>query len=276
MTATSNCLIRPGAKVDLRKIKTDEDGGLSKPQAEGELAKVCERLFELQALMYAERRHALLVVLQAMDTGGKDSTIRAIFSGMNPQGCRVTSFKAPHELERMHDFLWRVHAAVPPLGDIGIFNRSHYEDVLVVRVRGLVPEAEWQARYDDIVAFERSLARQQTIILKFFLHISKDEQKERFLAREADPEKYWKLAAGDWRERERWDDYQAAYAAALGRCAAPEAPWYVVPADQKWFRNLAVAEALVTALRPYREGWLEHLRELGRRAKAELDQVRRA
>ncbi|MCG3131339.1 MAG: Polyphosphate:AMP/ADP phosphotransferase [Phycisphaerae bacterium] len=248
MTATSNCLIRPGAKVDLRKIKTDEDGGLSKPQAEGELAKVCERLFELQALMYAERRHALLVVLQAMDTGGKDSTIRAIFSGMNPQGCRVTSFKAPHELERMHDFLWRVHAAVPPLGDIGIFNRSHYEDVLIVRVHKLVPEKRWKARYGHINAFEEMLHDEGVTIRKFFLHISKDYQKERLQRRLDDPEKHWKFNPDDLKERARWNDYQEAYEEALSRCSTKHAPWFVIPAENRPFRNLLVARALVEAL----------------------------
>lgn len=248
MTATSSFLISPGAKVNLRKRSTDDDGGLSKQEAEAALAKACARLFELQALMYAERRHALLVVLQAMDTGGKDSTIRAIFTGMNPQGCRVTSFKAPHELERMHDFLWRVHQAVPPLGDIGIFNRSHYEDVLIVRVRKLVPEKRWKARYDHINAFEEMLHDEGVTIRKFFLHISKDYQKERLRRRLDDPEKHWKFNPDDLKERAHWDDYQEAYEEALSRCSTKHAPWYVIPAENRPFRNLLVARALVEAL----------------------------
>jgi PPK2 family polyphosphate:nucleotide phosphotransferase len=248
MSVTSQFMISPGAQVDLRRIRTDEDGGSAKDGAKTESEALRERLFDLQALMYAERKHALLVVFQAMDTGGKDSTIRAIFSGMNPQGCRVTSFKAPHELERLHDFLWRVHQVVPPLGDIGIFNRSHYEDVLIVRVHGLVSEKRWRSRYDHINAFEEMLHDEGVTIRKFFLHISKQYQKERLQRRLDDPRKHWKFNPGDLEERKLWDKYQEAYEEALSRCSTRHAPWYVIPAENRAYRDLLVARVLVEAL----------------------------
>jgi PPK2 family polyphosphate:nucleotide phosphotransferase len=241
--------VAPGKKVDLAKFDPDDDGGLEKGKhADKLLAADIERLFGLQERLYAEGRRALLVVLQAMDTGGKDGTIKHVFSGVNPTGCRVTSFKAPSEEELAHDFLWRIQKAVPRFGEIGIFNRSHYEDVLIVRVHELVPKSVWKTRYDRINHFEKDLVDSGIEVLKFFLHISKKEQKERLEARLADKAKRWKFAVGDLAERKRWDDYQAAYAEALTRCSTGWAPWIVVPANRKWFRNLVVARAIVEKL----------------------------
>jgi PPK2 family polyphosphate:nucleotide phosphotransferase len=198
--------------------------------------------------MYAEDRRALLVVLQAMDAGGKDGTIRHVTAGLNPQGCRVTSFKAPSAEELDHDYLWRIHHAVPARGEFGIFNRSHYEDVLVVRVHGLVPKSVWSARYQQINAFEKLLAANDVVIVKFFLHISKEEQIERLRARLEDPTKLWKFNEQDIAERRRWDDYMAAYEDALERCSMPAAPWYIVPANKKWFRDYVVSQILLDTL----------------------------
>lgn len=261
--------------VDLATIDTRAPDDVKKDAASERLARLDDELKELQELLWGAHTHAVLLVLQGMDAAGKDGTIKQVMGPLNPQGCQVTGFKVPTGEELAHDYLWRVHQRVPPKGTIGIFNRSHYEEVLVVRVHELVPESEWSCRYDDILAFEAMLARQNTIILKFFLHLSRDEQKQRFLEREQDPSKYWKLAAGDWRERELWDRYREAYQDALGRCAAPHAPWIIVPADQKWYRNLVVAEALAEALRPYRDDWLARLEAVGRKAKEELAGVRR-
>ena len=241
--------VAPGSKVNLAKWDPDDDGGLEKgKQADKLLARDVERLFELQERLYAEGRRALLVILQAMDTGGKDGTIKHVFTGVNPTGCRVTSFKAPSEEELAHDFLWRIQKAVPRFGEIGIFNRSHYEDVLVVRVRELVAKQVWAARYQRINHFEKDLVDSGIHVLKFFLHISKDEQKERLEARLADPAKRWKFDVGDLAERKRWDAYQKAYADALSRCSTEWAPWIIVPANRKWFRNLVVARAIADKL----------------------------
>ncbi len=245
----SRYTVAPGKKVDLATWDPDDDGGLEKgKQADKLLARDIDRLFALQEKLYAEGRQALLVVLQAMDTGGKDGTIKHVFTGLNPSGCRVTSFKAPSEEELAHDFLWRIQKAVPRYGEIGIFNRSHYEDVLIVRVRELVPKPVWRARYDRINQFEKDLVDSRVQVIKFFLHISKDEQKERLEARLADPAKRWKFDANDLVERKRWDDYQQAYSDALARCSTAAAPWIVVPANRKWFRNLVVARAIVEKL----------------------------
>ncbi len=215
-----------------------------KPDAARRLADNLEALARLQYRLYAENRRSLLVVLQAMDTGGKDGVIRHVMTGLNPQGCRVTPFTEPTRAELAHDYLWRVHQAVPPRGEIGVFNRSHYEDVLVVRVRGLVPAAVWRQRYEQINAFERHLDANGVAIVKCFLHISKAEQKRRLDARRRDPEKRWKLAPGDAADRRRWEDYQQAYETALSRCSTPWAPWFIVPADHKWYRNFAVSQLL--------------------------------
>lgn len=240
--------IPPGAAVRLGALPTRDDGGMDKHEGKQRLKELNERLEALQEMLYAEGKHKVLVVLQATDTGGKDGTIRHVFDGTNPQGVKVASFKRPTERELAHDYLWRVHAHTPGNGEIVIFNRSHYEDVLVVRVHGLVPPERWSKRYAHIEAFERMLADEGTTILKFFLHISAGEQAERLQARLDDPTKHWKFSVGDLAERKRWDDYRAAFEEMLSRTSTEHAPWYVVPADRKWYRNLVVATVLVEAL----------------------------
>ena len=237
--------VRPHQKVNLSKYDPDDTAGIaSKERCDAALARNIQRLFELQSLLAASNQYAVLVVLQAMDTGGKDGTIRHVMTGLNPQACRVTSFKVPTEEEARHDFLWRVHNATPKRGEIGIFNRSHYEDVLVARVHKLVPKSVWQTRYDQINQFEQILAENNTVILKFFLHISKDEQKRRLEQRLQDPAKNWKISEADFAERRFWDDYMDAYEDALSKCSTKYAPWYVIPANKKWFRNLAVSQII--------------------------------
>ena len=220
----------------------------SKKDARKALKGVTRRLTELQYLLYAENKRGLLIVLQGMDASGKDGTIRHVMRGVNPQGTRVTSFKKPSVEELDHDFLWRIHRAMPRRGDIGIFNRSHYEDVLVVRVHDLVPERVWSERYDQINAFEKNLADNGIVILKFFLHISKEEQKKRFEDRLANPTRHWKISPADFEERQFWDQYTEAFEEALTRCSTEWAPWYIIPANRKWFRNLAVASIVVERL----------------------------
>ena len=241
--------VKPGANVDLSGLDPAGTHGFEKGRdLEAALAKNIARIDELQYMMYAEHRRALLVVLQGIDASGKDGTIRHVMTGFNPQGCRVTPFKAPTPEELAHDFLWRIHHAVPGKGDIAIFNRSHYEDVLVVRVHELVPAPVWKRRYDQINDFERYLAENGVVIVKFFLHISKDEQKRRLERRLEDSTRQWKVALADFEERKRWKEYQRAYEDAITRCNTKEAPWYVVPADKKWFRNLVVSQILVETL----------------------------
>jgi PPK2 family polyphosphate:nucleotide phosphotransferase len=235
---------------------------------------LCDELTRLQELLYAASDHSVLVALQGRDTSGKDGTIKTVMGPLNSLGCNVASFKVPTEKELSHDFLWRIHQHAPAKGEITIFNRSHYEDVLVVRVHNLAPESVWRKRYDHINAFERLLADSDTVILKFYLHISKKEQEERLLEREQDRTKYWKLSAGDWKEREYWNAYTRAYEDAINRCSAPHAPWFIVPANKKWFRNLAVAEAVVNALKPFEKAWLKKMDEIGRKAKAEIEEFR--
>jgi PPK2 family polyphosphate:nucleotide phosphotransferase len=268
--------VNPGEQVRLSGIGTEGDSGLSKEEADERLEGLSKQLGKLQELLYAARRHSLLVILQGMDTSGKDGTIRQVMSEVNPQGCRVESFKVPTEQELAHDFLWRAHNVTPPRGMMTIFNRSHYEDVLVVRVHGLVPESAWGLRYGHINDFERMLTDNGTIILKFYLHLSREEQRRRLEAREQDAGKAWKLSAGDWREREFWGDYMRAYDDAITRSATGHAPWHIVPADKKPFRNLAVAEALVDALSPYRGEWEACLSRLAESRLAELRAVRAA
>ena len=246
---TQRFLVPPNRPVSL----ADHDPGYtgdyeSKAETKAELKRNGKRLRDLQEVLWAENKHALLIVLQALDAGGKDGTIKHVMRGVNPQGCQVTSFKVPTDEELEHDYLWRVHKATPRRGDIGIFNRSHYEDVLVVRVHNLVPESVWQQRYEQINNFEKLLADSGTTIVKFFLHISKEEQKERFEARLRDPRKNWKFSMGDVKERGYWDDYMRAYEDALSRCSTPWAPWYVIPADHKWYRNLAISEIIIETL----------------------------
>jgi PPK2 family polyphosphate:nucleotide phosphotransferase len=240
--------VEPGARFDLDAVDADADGGLDKAWAKDALDAARARISDLQERLYAEHARSLLLVFQAIDTGGKDGTIRAVLKGVNPQGCAVTSFKVPSNEERDHDFLWRYHARTPGHGMIGVFNRSHYEDVLVVRVKGLVPEAVWQSRYGQINDFERLLVGSGTVVLKFFLHISKAEQKKRLEARIADPEKHWKFDPADLVERKSWDSYQQAFADALSRCSTPHAPWLVVPANHKWFRNYVIAKTVADTL----------------------------
>ena len=246
MDLGKRCIVEPGEKLDLADRDPGETFGFEKDEAA--LAKLVAKLTELQHLLYADRKHAVLIVLQALDAGGKDGTIQHVMSGVNPQGCEVTAFKAPSDEEKQHDFLWRIHEAVPRLGDIGIFNRSQYEDVLVVRVHELVPKEVWSERYEQINQFEKMLSANSVTILKFFLHISKDEQKKRFEARLKDPSKNWKLSLPDFQERKRWDDYMQAYEAALRKCSTEWAPWYVIPSNKKWFRNLAISNILVKSL----------------------------
>jgi len=248
MALRDRLVVRPDRRVALADWDPDETLGFRKEAALEETEKTIARLNELQYLMYAEHRRALLVVLQGMDGAGKDGTVRQVMRGLNPQGSRVTSFKAPSAEEADHDFLWRVHRAVPPLGDVAIFNRSHYEDVLAARVRKLVPEDVWSRRYDHINGFERLLTDSSIVVVKFYLHISKGEQRRRFEERLRDPARRWKLSPSDFEDRKHWDEYITAYQEALARCSTPRAPWFVVPADKKWFRNLAVSQILVETL----------------------------
>jgi PPK2 family polyphosphate:nucleotide phosphotransferase len=235
--------VRPGGAVKLADIDPRDEKGLPLGKADAKKARKAdiEALDRLQEVLYAEAKHALLVVLQAMDAGGKDGTVRGVFGHLSPMGVTATSFKKPTEHELAHDFLWRIHQATPPKRMIGIFNRSQYEDVLVVRVHKLVPAAQIEARYDAINAFEKQLAESGTTIVKFFLHISKKEQTRRLQARLDDPTKHWKFNADDLAERKRWDDYMAAYEIALARCSTPYAPWFIVPADRKWYRDAVIA-----------------------------------
>lgn len=242
-------LVVPGEPVDLSKFPTDAEGAdLDKDKAKKKTKKHRERLNELQEILYAGGEHAVLVVLQAIDAGGKDSTIRRVFGRLNPQGCRVSSFKVPTSLEASHDFLWRHHAACPAKGMIGIHNRSHYESVIVERVKDLVSEPTWRGRYAHIRHFEHMLADEGTVIVKLFLHLSKDEQKERFLDRQQRPDKHWKFSPGDLDERKRWDEYQDAFREALQETSTRDAPWYAMPADQKWYRDYLVSGLMVNVL----------------------------
>ena len=246
--------IRPGTKVDLAKLDPRDESAFSgdKVEAKQRIDDLTDRLEQLQEVLYAEGKRRVLVVLQAMDTGGKDGVIRNVLDGVNPQGVKVTSFKQPVPTELAHDFLWRVHPCVPGNGEMVIFNRSHYEDVLVVRVHELVPEERWRKRYEHIVAFEKLLADEGTTILKFYLHISKDEQKQRLQARLDEPDKHWKFRHGDLTERKLWSQYMAAYEEAIERTSTKVAPWYVVPADRKWYRDLVILEILTGALEALR------------------------
>jgi len=240
------------SSFDTRDTTLFDDGKKAGKKVHKELNS---RLESLQEQLYAQGKHRLLIVLQATDTGGKDGTIRRVFEGVNPQGVDVASFKRPTPEELAHDYLWRVHKHVPGDGRITIFNRSHYEDVLVVRVHDLVPEERWSKRYEHIRNFEQMLVDEGTTILKFFLHISKDEQKERLEARLENPDKHWKFSLGDLDERKRWDDYQAAFEAMINETSTPDAPWYVVPADRKWYRDLVISSTIVQTLESLGIDW---------------------
>ncbi|MHB8969260.1 MAG: polyphosphate kinase 2 family protein [Pirellulaceae bacterium] len=243
-------IVEPGDAPKLDKIDAGYTGQLdSREEAARQLETLCQSLRELQYRLYAENKRSLLIVLQGRDAAGKDGTIRQVFSVMNPQGCTVTSFKVPSAIEAAHDFLWRCHAAVPARGQVALFNRSHYEDVLVVRVHDLVPKKVWSRRYDHINAFEELLYENHTQILKFYLHIDREEQLERFGKRIDAPTKRWKISDADYSEREYWDDYTQAFQDALEKCSTKHAPWFVIPANHKWFRNLAIAQIVVDTLK---------------------------
>ncbi len=266
--------VEEGTKVNLK----DYDPGytakdIDHGDAKDALDDLAKELSDLQEALAAAQHHSLLLILQGMDTSGKDGTIRHVFSNVNPQGCEVHSFKQPTPEELAHDFLWRIHKVTPPKGVLGIFNRSQYEDVLVVRVHNIVPQEVWEQRYKEINHFEHLLASNNTIILKFFLHISYDEQKQRLQDRVQQRDKAWKIAAGDWVERKYWDDYQKAYEDALSRCSTDDAPWYIVPANHKWYRNYAIAHTLVETMRKYKDEWQAELEARGRRELAQLQQM---
>jgi PPK2 family polyphosphate:nucleotide phosphotransferase len=241
--------VKPASKVRLARWDPDDTAGFpDKESVRKQVDQNLQRLSELEYVLYAENKRSILIVLQAMDAGGKDGAIRHITGPLNPQGSQVVPFKTPCPHELAHDFLWRIHREAPRKGEIRIFNRSHYEDVLIVRVHDLVPRPVWSQRYDQINAFEKVLAENDTHILKFYLHISKEEQFDRFQARLKDPTKHWKVDLADFEESEHWDDYMRAYEAVLSKCSLPDAPWFIIPANKKWFRNFAISEILVEHL----------------------------
>jgi len=240
--------IAPGSKVRLETVDANATHGRAKARATGQLQKGLDQLTDLQDRLWAESKHPVLIVLQGIDAAGKDGTVRHVMTAFNPMGCLVTSWKAPTPIELAHDYLWRIHQRTPGKGEISIFNRSHYEDVLVVRVHELVPKDVWSKRYDQINEFERLLTTSGTTILKFFLWIDRDEQRARFQARLDDPDKRWKFRVRDLEERKLWDSYVAAFEDMLERCSTADAPWYLIPSNRKWFRNLAVADIVADVL----------------------------
>jgi PPK2 family polyphosphate:nucleotide phosphotransferase len=256
--------------VDVAGVDTRSDGDIDQKAGKVELDALVKELGELQELLYAAGTDALLIVLQGMDTSGKDGTIRAVLSDMNVSGIHVWSFKVPTAEERAHDFLWRHHLHTPALSSVAVFNRSYYEAVLVEVVKGIVTPEVAVSRYPHINDFELLLDQSRTVVVKFFLHISKEKQEERLLARQEEVEKWWKLSLDDWQERQRWDDYMAAYQAAINATATTWAPWYMIPSDRKWYRNLAVAQVLAETLRPHRDDWMAALRERGEKELAQL------
>ena len=276
--------VRPGSKVRLKSIDTDSTGSYeSKEMAKKHLGKGVEELRRMQEMLYAQDQQALLLVFQAMDGAGKDSTVEHVMSGVNPQGCQVFSFKSPSSEELDHDFLWRTAKCLPERGRIGIFNRSYYEETLVVRVhpeylekqrlpRELATDRIWDHRFEDIRNWEKYLTRNGTVIRKFYLHVSKDEQKKRFLARLEEPEKNWKFNAGDVKERALWDEYQRAYEDMLGATSTNYAPWHIIPADHKWFARLAVADIIIDTLRSMKL----HYPKLSKETRAGLDAAKQS
>lgn len=240
--------VAPGTDVDLSQVEPGDTRGITRDEAKAATKELNERLEDLQELLFAEGKHKVLVVLQAMDAGGKDGTIRKVFEHVNPQGVKVASFKKPTAEELAHDYLWRIHQHTPGTGEIVIFNRSHYEDVLVVRVWDIVPESVWAKRFDHIVNWEQMLADEGTTIVKFYLHISKDEQKERLQARLDNPNKHWKFDVGDLDQRARWNDYMEAFEDVLSKTSTADNPWYVVPANHKWYRDLVISSVMVETL----------------------------
>lgn len=259
--------------LSLKDYPTERPNHLDRNTIDTDATALEERLARQQELLYGAATHSVLIVLQGTDTAGKDGTIKHVMSAVNPLGCQVTSFKVPTADELAHDFLWRIHLRTPARGVMSIFNRSHYEDVLVARVRKLVPRGVWQDRYDAINAFERLLTNNGVILLKFFLHISKDEQKKRLLEREKDKSKSWKLSLGDWQDRAYWGDYITAYEDALARCGTSWAPWHIIPADSKSYRNYIVARTIVERLEPYEHAWERALANLGAQRLRELEEA---
>jgi PPK2 family polyphosphate:nucleotide phosphotransferase len=245
---TKQLLIKPDSRFRLAEFDPKQHFGIEKPEALERLQANVKRLSVLQYLLYAEAKRSVLVILQGIDAGGKDGAIRRVMSGLNPQGVNVVPFKVPEGEEKRHDYLWRIHKAVPEYGHIGIFNRSHYEEVLVVRVHEMVPKSVWSRRYEQINAFERMLTENGVTIVKLLLSIDRDEQLERFRERIHNPAKNWKFSEADLRERARWDDYMDAYDDVLRKCSPAFAPWYVIPANYKWFRNLAVSQILLDTM----------------------------
>ena len=241
--------VAPGSSIRLKDLDPEFSGkGEKKKSALREIKKLQKRMDALQFQLYAENKRSLLICLQALDAGGKDGVIRHVFGSMNPQGCRVVGFKQPTAEELAHDFLWRIEGKTPRRGEVVVFNRSHYEDVIVVRVHDLIPKKTWSQRYAQINDFERRLAANGTHVLKFFLHISKEEQLERFRDRLTDPTRHWKISESDYTEREYWNDYEAAYEDVFNQCSTESAPWFVIPSDHKWFRNLAISRTIVETM----------------------------
>jgi PPK2 family polyphosphate:nucleotide phosphotransferase len=271
-----NVFDEPGRKVRLNDISAEPPKGMTREKAEKRFVALGKELFDLQDAMFGAKVNSVMVVLQGRDGAGKDGTIKHVVGCLNPRGVSVVSFGVPTTEEREHDFLWRVHRHAPRLGEFSIFNRSHYEDVLVVRVHDLVPKKLWKERYGHIADFEELLAEHGTIILKYFLHITKSEQEQRLLEREKASETAWKLNPNDWKERDHWDEYTEAYQDAIARTAAHHAPWIIVPANAKWYRNLVIAESIVGALRDHRKDWENRLKEMGRAGKAGLAAYRAA
>ena len=269
-----NVYDKSGRKVRLDDISAEPPKGMTKEKAQKRFASLAEEMFKLQDSLFGAKLHGVLVVLQGRDGAGKDGAIKHVVGQLNPRGVAVTSFGVPTLEERQHDFLWRVHRHAPRLGEFSIFNRSHYEDVLVVRVHDLVPKKLWKARFDHIADFEEMLAEHGIIILKYFLHITREEQEQRLLDREKVPETAWKLNPNDWKERDHWDEYTEAYEEAISRTAALHAPWTIVPANAKWYRNLVIAESIAAALSERRKDWRKKLEEMGRAGRAELEAYR--
>ena len=272
--ASETVFDEPGRKVRLEDLSAEPPRGVTREMAEKRFASLGKELFDLQDAMFGAKVHSVLVVLQGRDGAGKDGSIKHVVGCLNPRGVSVTSFGVPTTEERQHDFLWRVHRHAPRLGEFSIFNRSQYEDVLVARVHDLAPRKLWQARFGHIRDFEKLIAEHGTIVLKYFLHITKKEQKKRLLEREAEPETAWKLNPNDWKERDYWDDYTRAYEDAISKTAAKHAQWIVVPANSKWYRNLVIAESIVGALRAHKKHWEKRLDEMGKAGKAGLQAYR--
>ena len=269
-----NVFDKPGKKVRLDDISAQPPKGMTREKAEERFESLGKELFELQDALFGAKLNSVLVVLQGRDSAGKDGAIKHVVGSLNPRGVSVVSFGVPTAEEREHDFLWRVHRHAPRMGEFSIFNRSHYEDVLVVRVHELAPKRLWKERFGHIVDFEELLAEHGTIVLKYFLHITRKEQEERLLEREKDKKTAWKLNANDWKEREFWDEYTRAYEDAISRTATRAAPWTIVPANAKWYRNLVIAESIAAALRERRKSWERRLEEMGRAGRAGVEAFR--